>query len=110
MRYRLPYDCGLGLRFLGQVCLIVKATKGEAWFRALVHLHHWHSLAIRSWQRDVDQGLTVVWGMRLLAVVTQVVALIFSVDVLALLPQCVVSVWSQHLHVVVEVVIFLWDI
>ncbi len=48
--------------------------------------------------------------MRLLAIIAQVVALMFSVDVLALLPQCVVSVWPQHMHVVVEVVAVFWHI
>ncbi len=48
--------------------------------------------------------------MRLLAIIAQVVALMFSVDVLALLPQCVVSVRPQHMHVVVEVVAVFWHI
>lgn len=106
-----PCDGGLCLGFLRQLCLIERVLKGKPRQSALTHPHHWHSVAIWSWQRNVDQWLTMVWSQGLmLPAVSQTQVLILSVDVLTLLPKHVMSVWTHQVHMIAVQVVFIGNI
>lgn len=111
MWHSWPCDSGLCPGFLRQLCLIERVLKGQPRQSAFIQPHHRNSVAIWPWQRNVDQRLTVVWSQGLmLSTVGQTQALILGVDVLTLLPKCVMSVWAHQVHMIAVQVLFIGNI